>query len=99
MAWANGAPGSHIPEATKRTVRRRQGNQCNTIDPTVCVGAIHDYDHTVNLKAAGLTRASANHPDLIQGLCKPCHKVKTQAESLAARRRGKRPPPRHPADA
>lgn len=98
MAWVNGGPGSKIPESTKQTVRDRQQGWCNTIDPRVCTGQIDQFDHISNIKAQRINRAEANDADLIQGLCEPCHKVKTQAEAQAGRRRGKRPPPPHPAD-
>ena len=99
MAWANGSPGSNIPTAVKRTVRTRQGNRCAVHDSTVCTGSLDEFDHIVNVKTQRVDRRHANDPNGIQGLCVPCHKVKTQAESLAARSRGKRPPPCHPADA
>lgn len=98
MAWANGRPGSNIPESVKRTIRHRQHDQCAGYDPTLCTGSLDEYDHIVNLKTTGTARAHANDPDLLQGLCVPCHRAKTQAEALAGRRRGRRPPPPHPAD-
>lgn len=97
--WTNGGPGSKIPTPVKRTVRARQHNRCNTINPTICTGQIQQFDHIVNVKTQRIDRRQANDPNGIQGLCIPCHKVKTQAEAQAARARGKRTPPRHPADA
>lgn len=98
MAWVNGGPGSKIPASAKRAIRIRQRNQCAVYDPTVCTGQLDEFDHIVNVKAAKVDRRTANHPDLLQGLCIPCHRAKTQAEAQAGRRRGKRPPPPHPSD-
>lgn len=56
-------------------------------------GDLH-ADHKHN-RATGGTNDLAN----LETLCTPCHGIKTQAEALAGRRRGKRPPRRHPADA
>lgn len=97
--WANGQPASNIPIAVKRTIRARQHNRCAVFEPTVCVGTLDEFDHIVNVKTQRVDRQQANDPNGIQGLCVPCHKVKTQAESLAARSRGKRRPPVHPSDA
>lgn len=100
MAWDNGGPGSKIPAAVKRTVRDRQEDRCNTIDPTVCTDRIDEFDHIINVKTLGIDRAQANDPNSIQGLCLPCHKLKTQREarSAAAARaaRGRHPTEAHP---
>jgi hypothetical protein len=99
MAWVNNKTGSNIPQRVKRIVNARQADMCATIDRSVCWGTIDEYDHIVNVKRTGMTRAGLNNPDLLAGLCKPCHKVKTQLEAQAGRNRGKRKPPKHPADA
>ena len=96
MAWANGGVGSKIPASIKRTIRQQQQGRCNTIDPNVCTGQIDEYDHIINVKILGIDRAHANDPSNIQGLCIPCHKVKTQAEARAGSNRWKRPTARHP---
>lgn len=100
MAWTNGGPGSKIPEWIKRAVRESQQGQCNTIDPNVCTGQIDEFDHVINVKTLGIDRAHANDLNNIQGLCTPCHTVKTQGESRAANAaraaRGRHPTERHP---
>lgn len=96
MAWTNNAPTNRIPAATKRRIRTRQGNQCNTISFAVCTGAVDEFDHIINIKTLGIDRAKANDIDNLQGLCAPCHKVKTQREAQAARSRWKRQPEPHP---
>lgn len=98
MAWSN-TPGHSIPQRVKNIVHQRQAGCCATIDKTVCWGTIDEYDHIINVKSTHTDRRHLNNPDLLQGLCRPCHKIKTQAEAQAARNRGKRKPPRHPADA
>ena len=87
---------SHIPEQVKRTVRTRQHHRCMVIDPHVCTGHIDQFDHIINVKTLGVDRRDANDPDNLQGLCTPCHKVKTQAEAKAGRNRWKRQPEQHP---
>ena len=102
MAWSNNKTGSNIPARVKAEVHRRQHGLCNTIDPNVCTGLINEYDHIVNVKTTGQARRDLERdPDLLQGLCTPCHKVKIQAEAKAgqARRAGRRRPRPHPADA
>jgi 5-methylcytosine-specific restriction endonuclease McrA len=96
MVWQNGRPGSNIPARVKRIVRHRQANQCNTIDPNICTGEIQEFDHITNIATLGVERSQANDPDNIQGLCAPCHKVKTQREARAGQNRWKRKPERHP---
>ena len=100
MAWDNGGPGSKIPVAIKNTVRDKQQDRCNTIDPTVCIGRIDEFDHITNVKTLGIERSQANDPNNIQGLCRPCHKVKTQCEARAAAAaraaRGRHPIEAHP---
>lgn len=102
MTWDRNKTGSNIPVSVKRTVHTRQHGMCNTYDPTVCTGRINEYDHTINVKATGRPRRELERdPDLLQGLCTPCHKAKIQDEAKAGRirRSGKRRPPLHPADA
>ena len=102
MAWDRNKTGSNIPASVKRTVRDRQHGHCNTYRPEVCTGTIDEYDHIINVKATGKTRRELErNPDLLQGLCKPCHKVKIQAEAREGRMRrsGRRRPRVHPADA
>jgi 5-methylcytosine-specific restriction endonuclease McrA len=98
MVWRNNQPGSHIPSKSKRIVRLRQGNACICLDASVCTGEIDEYDHVVNIKALKIERSHANDPALLQGVCIPCHKKKTQAEAQAARfNRAHRKPQEHPA--
>lgn len=96
MAWSNEGNGSRIPDGIKRQVRADQNNQCNTIDPSVCTGHIDEFDHIINVKTLRVERPEANDRNNIQGLCSPCHKIKTQREAQAARRRKYRRPYRHP---
>jgi 5-methylcytosine-specific restriction endonuclease McrA len=83
--WANGGPGNHIPTSVKRAIRARQQRRCTTIDPNVCTGSLDEYDHIVNTKTSGIPRHQATASE-IQGLCKPCHNIKTQREAHAAKR-------------
>jgi 5-methylcytosine-specific restriction endonuclease McrA len=97
VTWTNGGAGSHIPERSKRAVRRRQHNSCAIIDASICLGTIDEYDHVVNLASLDIERRHANDPALLQGLCKPCHAKKTSAEGHAAKRAKRfRKPLEHP---
>ena len=96
MPWANGNPPSHIPAQVKRIVRNRQSNRCATYNAMVCTGQLDEFDHVINIKRLGVERHEANDPDNIQGLCKPCHRSKTRAESQAGRNNWKRTPEQHP---
>lgn len=97
MVWDNTASGSHIPAKSKRVVNKRQNNRCINLDARICTGAIEDYDHVINLASIKVERSHANDPALLQGLCKPCHKLKTQQEAYHARwGRRYRKPERHP---
>lgn len=99
MAWANNSQGSHIPSRSKRIVRLRQGNACICLDASVCTGKIDEYDHVVNIKSLKIERSHANDPALLQGVCIPCHKKKTQQEAQTARwERAHRKPQEHPAE-
>ena len=92
--WSNSSPGSHIPAAVKRTVRIRD-EVCQLRYPG-CTVNIDEFDHIAGIAATRQDRATANHPDQLRGVCRTCHKQRTQQQSLAARRRHLRTPPQHP---
>lgn len=95
--WSNDQSGSHIPAKSKRIVRLRQDNRCVCLDPSICTGQIDEYDHVINIKSLRVERSHANDPALLQGVCYPCHKQKTQQEAQHARwGRRYRKPPVHP---
>ena len=97
MVWENTASGSHIPAKSKRVVSKRQGGKCINLDHRVCTGDIDEYDHVVNIKSLRIERSHANDPALLQGLCTPCHKLKTQQEAYQARWGNRiRKPAQHP---
>lgn len=99
--WERNKTGSNIPASVKRTVHHRQHGICATYNPTVCTGSIDEYDHIINVKATGKQRRDLERdPDLFQGLCQPCHRVKIQREAAFGRQRraGKRKPRPHPSD-
>jgi hypothetical protein len=75
--WPSGGAGNHIPAAVKREVYRRQHGICNVPD---CALPIAQYDHVRNAKASGIARHKAKAAE-VQGLCKPDHDAKTQAEA------------------
>lgn len=46
-----------------------------------CAAPATEVDHIINLAQGG-----THHPDNLQTLCTPCHRRKTEAEALAARK-------------
>ena len=85
MTWQNGGPGSQIPKRTRVFVKDRD-KVCQLAYPG-CTVAIEEIDHTVNVKVLRLPRSRANSPELLQGVCSACHKVKTQVEAQAGKRK------------
>ena len=61
-----------------------------------CTQAIEEIDHIINVARIGIDRREANDINNLQGVCKRCHRVKTNAESAAARNRWKRKLENHP---
>jgi 5-methylcytosine-specific restriction endonuclease McrA len=95
MPWVNGAPGSHIPERAKRTVRNRD-QVCQLQYPNICTGTIDEFDHIIGVKESHTDRPSTSTPEHLRGVCIPCHKKRTQQQATASRNRWKRQPEQHP---
>jgi hypothetical protein len=95
MPWVNGAPGSHIPERVKRTVRNRD-QVCQLHYPNICTESIDEFDHIIGVTQSHTDRQSTNTPEHLRGVCISCHKKRTQQQATASRNRWKRQPEPHP---
>lgn len=91
--WANGGPGSRIPASVKREVRERD-HHCQLAYPG-CTQHIDEFDHIDGIAATKASRAETNTPEHLRGVCRTCHKQRTQQQSLAGKRRHLRAPYQH----
>lgn len=96
MAWGSGSRGwstggSRQWRAIRQRVLYRDRYRC-TIGGPECAGTAIEVDHIVN-KAAGGTDDLTN----LRSVCSECHRVLTQAQAQAGRRRSRlRPTESHP---
>ncbi|MFE4367939.1 MULTISPECIES: HNH endonuclease [unclassified Streptomyces] len=95
MVWASSNRRSELPptqqwERIRRQVIRRDRGVCQGVreDESLCTSPGTDVDHIHNPHDHSLGN--------LQLLCAPCHRRKTQSESLAARQRPFRPAPTGP---
>ena len=79
MTWGQG---SNIPKRVKDQVRRRD-RTCRLQYPGVCTGSIDQFDHPDGLAAHGRQRTTVRSAAEVQGVCEPCHKVKTDQQRRA----------------
>jgi hypothetical protein len=85
MTWGQG---SNIPARIKAQVRRRD-KVCQLQYPGVCVKTIQQFDHIDGLADTGQQRYTVTTATILQGVCAPCHKVKTEGQRLAGIERAK----------
>jgi hypothetical protein len=81
MTWGEGR---YVSPKVKATVRRRD-KTCRLAYEGICTTHIDEFDHPDNLASQGLARTSVLSACEVQGVCRPCHKVKTEAERQAGR--------------
>jgi hypothetical protein len=84
--WGSGRPASRIPDRVKDQVRRRDG-VCQLRIPGICLGLIQEFDHVVGLAEQGQRRTPVLNASDVQGVCSPCHQVKTQQQAADGRAR------------
>jgi hypothetical protein len=82
VTWGQG---SNIPKRIKDQVRRRD-RVCQLHYPG-CTRHIDEFDHPNGL--AGQQRQPVRSAHEIQGVCSPCHRVKTEGQRLAGLARAK----------
>lgn len=82
MTWGQG---SNIPTRIKDQVRRR--DQVCQLGYPGCDGSISQFDHVDGLADTGQARTTVTNATVLQGVCIPCHRVKTKAQQAAGRAR------------
>lgn len=91
MAWATSHRAAQLPTGWARTCARvlhRDGYVCQLHLARVCTGLATEVDHIGDRN---------DHDDAnLQAVCSDCHKIKTQAESMAGRVTMTRPGEAHP---
>jgi len=95
MVWERGRESSKIPARVKAFVRARD-KVCQLGYPDICTGSIDEIDHIVGIAELRVERKHANDASNLRGVCVPCHKRRTQEQSMAGRRKHLRPPPPPP---
>lgn len=80
MAWDKESR-SRIPERVKSQVRRRD-KTCR-LNYQGCTHQIDEFDHIQGLAALGIPRTPVLNAEDIQGVCKPCHAIKSEAQRVA----------------
>jgi hypothetical protein len=81
MTWGQGG---NVPKRVKDQVRRRD-RVCQIGYPGICTGAIDQFDHPIGLAEQGLRRTGIRNASEIQGVCIPCHRLKTEQQRKAGR--------------
>ncbi|MDC8980683.1 hypothetical protein PR370_01025 [Mycobacterium marinum] len=77
MTWGN-RPRSAIPDRVKAQVRRRD-KTCR-LQYGVCTQRIDEFDHIEGLAELGIPRTPVLDATTIQGVCRACHAIKTEAQ-------------------
>lgn len=90
MAWGQRG----VPAKVRRRIINRD-KECQ-LGFVGCTVTIDEVDHIINVASRGLERERDVDPNNLQGVCKHCHHIKSQAEALAGRTVWKRKPERHP---
>jgi hypothetical protein len=73
-----------VPERVKAQVRRRD-KTCRLQYPG-CTQRIEEMDHVEGLAALGIPRTPVLDASEIQGACRHCHQIKTQAQAAEGKR-------------
>ena len=76
MSYGWTGNGKGLTRTQREAALSRAHHTCRT-----CGDPATEVDHIINLAQGG-----THHPDNLQALCAPCHRVKTEAEALAARK-------------
>jgi 7-keto-8-aminopelargonate synthetase-like enzyme len=72
-----------VPKRVRQVVLDRDP-WCKLRYGGVCTGRSTQADHIVNVASQGVHRSQAVDPADMQGVCAPCHKVKSRREQVAA---------------
>lgn len=71
-------PRARVSQRVKNQVRRRDGS-CRLQFPG-CTGRIDEFDHIEGLAALGIPRTPVLDASTVQGVCRPCHSIKTEQQ-------------------
>jgi hypothetical protein len=71
-------PRSVIPQRVKDQVRRRD-KTCR-LAYSCCTQRIEEFDHVIGLAELGVPRTPVLSADEIQGVCRPCHAIKSEQQ-------------------
>lgn len=72
-----------VPRALRLRILVRDNNRCQLRYPGCTVHAV-EVDHIRNVASLGVSRAAAVDPANLQGVCRECHRRKTNRERAAA---------------
>jgi hypothetical protein len=86
MAWGE-RPRSRISDRVKAQVRRRD-KTCR-LRYAGCTQRIEEMDHVLGLAALGIPRTPVLDASSIQGVCRHCHAIKSEAQRQAGIARAK----------
>lgn len=98
MSWREPNVSNRIPNAVRRAVRERDGNECQ-LRYDGCTFEGEEIDHIVNVASTGVGRQEVNRrvtADELQVVCRACHARKTAREISVGRNAWKRQRERHP---
>lgn len=102
MSWDRNRPKTYIPQAVKRFVRARAGDECELRLVGYCrVDYKLAYDHFGEPGKDGVTESGgpdkvSNDPEHIRLVCEPCHNQHTQQQARRGQNAWKLQPERHP---
>lgn len=72
-----------VPQHIRLRVLERDGWRCQ-LGYDGCTYRADEVDHIVPVAQLGVSRAEATDETLLQAVCTSCHKIKTEAQRLAA---------------
>lgn len=81
MSWGQGD--SWANQKARKQVLTRDDNTCR-LQLHCCTHRATEAHHTTSITEAGLTRLQAADPDLMIAVCRPCHRLITEQQRMAA---------------
>lgn len=81
MSWGQGD--SWANQKARKQVLARDQHTCQ-LQLHPCTGRATEAHHTTSITAQGMTRLEAANPDLMIAVCRPCHRLITEQQRMAA---------------
>ena len=72
-----------VPHHIRMRVFQRDGWRCQ-LGYEGCGYRAEEIDHVISVADLGVSRAEANDEQLLQSVCKSCHRVRSERQRLAA---------------